>query len=89
MTELRGNAMKRAEIFNELKEIVLDYLGDDDIEVSEGSVLTDDLGLTSLDLISIVGDVEDSFGISVEDEAMDSIETVGDVLDYIEGRLGD
>ncbi len=89
MTELRGNAMKRAEIFNELKEIVLDYLGDDDIEVSEDSVLTDDLGLTSLDLISIVGDVEDSFGISVEDEAMESIETVGDVLDYIEGRLGD
>ena len=73
--------MKRVEIFNELKEIVLDYLGDDDIEVSEDSVLTDDLGLTSLDLISIVGDVEDSFGISVEDEAMESIETVGDVLD--------
>lgn len=81
--------MKRAEIFNELKEIVLDYLGDDDIEVSEDSVLTDDLGLTSLDLISIVGDVEDSFDISVEDEAMESIETAGDVLDYIEGRLGD
>ena len=81
--------MKRAEIFNELKEIVLDYLGDDDIEVSEDSVLTDDLGLTSIDLISIVGDVEDSFDISVEDEAMESIETVGDVLDYIEGRLGD
>ena len=79
--------MKRAEIFNELKEIVLDYLGDDDIEVSEDSVLTDDLELTSLDLISIVGDVEDSFGISVEDEAMESIETVVDVLDYIEGRL--
>ena len=81
--------MKRAEIFNELKEIVLDYLGDDDMDVSEDSVLTDDLGLTSLDLISIVGDVEDSFDISVEDEAMESIETVGDVLDYIEGRLGD
>ena len=79
--------MKRAEIFNELKEIVLDYLGDDDIEVSEDSVLTDDLELTSLDLISIVGDVEDSFGISVEDEAMESRETVGDVRDYIEGRL--
>ena len=81
--------MKRAEIFNELKEIVLDNLGDDDINVSEESVLTDDLGLTSLDLISIVGDVEDSFDISVEDEAMESLETVGDVLDYIEGRLGD
>ncbi len=79
--------MKRVEIFNELKEIVLDYLGDDDMDVSEDSVLTDDLGLTSLDLISIVGDVEDSFGISVEDEAMESIETVGDVLDYIKGRL--
>ena len=81
--------MKREEIFGELKEIVLDYLGEDDIRVSEDSSLTEDLGLTSLDLISIVGDIEDSFGISVEDEAMDSIETVGDVLDYIEGRVGD
>ena len=81
--------MKREEIFGELKEIVLDYLGEDDIRVSEDSSLTEDLGLISLDLISIVGDIEDSFGISVEDEAMDSIETVGDVLDYIEGRLGD
>ena len=81
--------MKREEIFGELKELVLDYLGEDDIRVSEDSSLTEDLGLTSLDLIRIVGDIEDSFGISVEDEAMDSIETVGDVLDYIEGRLGD
>ena len=81
--------MERIKVFNELKEIVLDYLGEDDIEINEDSSLTDDLGLTSLDLISIVGDVEETFDISVADEDVDSIESVGDVLNYIMERISD
>lgn len=79
--------MNRTEIFDELREIVLDYLGEDDIEVSEDSDLTEDLGLTSLDMISVVGDIEDSFGISVEDEAVENISTVRDVIDYISEQI--
>ena len=55
------------EISEQLKEIIYDYLGDEP-ELSEDTLLTEDLGLSSLDLVSIVGDIEDSFGIEVDEK---------------------
>ena len=75
------------EIFEQLKEIIYDYLGDEP-ELNENSLLGDDLGLSSLDLISIVGDIEDRFEIEFEDDAVPSIKTVKDAVDYIASRLG-
>ena len=73
-------------IFEQLKQIVRDYLGDDKIEINEDSILTDDLGLSSLDLISIVGSVEDTFNIEVQDKDVAEIRTIKDVVDYIEKK---
>jgi len=73
-------------IFEQLKRIVRDYLGDDKIEINEDSILTDDLGLSSLDLISIVGSVEDAFNIEVQDKDVAVIRTIKDVVDYIEKK---
>lgn len=77
--------MDRGTILEELKEIVFDYLGEE-LPVEEDSLLEDELGLTSLDMISIVGDVEETFDISIEDGEARRIETVADVLDYIEEK---
>ena len=74
------------EISEQLKEIIYDYLGDEP-ELSEDTLLTEDLGLSSLDLVSIVGDIEDSFGIEVDDNAVPAIRTVGDAVAYIDGRM--
>ena len=73
-------------IFEQLKQIVRDYLGDDKIGINEDSILTDDLGLSSLDLISIVGSVEDAFNIEVQDKDVAEIRTIKDVVDYIEKK---
>ena len=73
-------------IFEQLKRIVRDYLGDDKIGINEDSILTDDLGLSSLDLISIVGSVEDAFNIEVQDKDVAEIRTIKDVVDYIEKK---
>ena len=73
-------------IFEQLKQIVRDYLGDDKIGINEDSILTDDLGLSSLDLISIVGSVEDAFNIEVQDKDVAVIRTIKDVVDYIEKK---
>ena len=73
-------------IFEQLKRIVRDYLGDDKIGINEDSILTDDLGLSSLDLISIVGSVEDAFNIEVQDKDVAVIRTIKDVVDYIEKK---
>ena len=73
----------KEEIFEQLKEIIFDYLGDDEIEVKLESNFIDDIGLSSLDMISIVGQVEDTFEIVVEDEDIANIKTMEDAVDYI------
>lgn len=79
--------MQKSEIIKQLKEIIYKYLGDEETEIKEESVLTNDLGLTSLDLISIVGDVEDSFDIDIKDEDIETIETVGDIVEYVSSKM--
>lgn len=76
----------KTEIFEQLKEIIYDYLGDDEIQINEDSLFIDDIGLSSLDMISIVGEVEDTFKIVVEDKDMPSIKTMNDAVNYIAER---
>lgn len=73
----------KQEIFEQLKEIIYDYLGDDEIEINEDSNFIDDIGLSSLDMISIIGQVEDTFEIEVEDKDMLNIKTMSDAVEYI------
>lgn len=76
----------KTEVFEQLKEIIYDYLGDDEIQINEDSLFIDDIGLSSLDMISIVGEVEDTFEIVVEDKDMPSIKTMNDAVNYIAER---
>ena len=71
------------EVFEQLKEIIFDYLGDDEIEITEKSNFINDIGLSSLDMISIVAEVEDTFDIVVEDNDMPNIKTMSDAVEYI------
>lgn len=62
-----------------------------DAEVDPGSVvaatrLKEDLDLSSLQAITLVMDLEDEFGITVEDEELEGLATVGDIFDLIEGK---
>lgn len=77
------------QIAEQLKDIIIDYLGDDEIIINEDSLLTDDLGLSSLDLISIVGSIEDGFNIIIEDNEVPSIRTFKDAVDFIENKIED
>ena len=76
----------KQEIFEQLKEIIYDYLGDDEIEIKQDSNFINDIGLSSLDMISIVGQVEDTFDIVVEDDDMSKIKTMEDAVNYIEEK---
>ena len=59
---------------------------DTDIDITRETNLTFDLGLKSIDLLELITDVEDEFGVEVTDEAVETIRTVGDLLDYIESQ---
>ena len=70
-------------IFEKLQEIVADKLGVQAAEVKMESTFRDDLGADSLDLFEIVMALEDEFGVSISNEDVEQIQTVGNAVDYI------
>jgi acyl carrier protein len=57
-------------------------------QVTEGTRLREDLDADSLDLYELVMELEDTYGISVSEEEAADIETVGNAVDFVAGRLG-
>ena len=60
--------MAKEEIFDKLKELVVDQLGVEEDEVTMEASMQDDLGADSLDLVDLVMSVEEEFGVKVADE---------------------
>ena len=74
-------------VFEKLKEILAEQLDVDADSITKDSMLIEGLGADSLDAIDIVMSVEDEFKIEVPDEIFEKIETVGDMLNYIENNI--
>lgn len=82
--------MNRQEILENLKEILMDAdeRGSELVDmVTEDSRLTEDLGLSSVNMLYIIIATEEVFGIRFDDLGVGAFRTVGDVVDYIEGKL--
>lgn len=71
------------EILKMLQDLIIDYTGNDKLIIKEETSLVNDLELSSLDIISLVGIIEDNFDILVDDQDIVSLLTVKDVIDYI------
>ena len=71
-------------MFDQVKEILNKYTEMENI--TEDLSLTQDLMLTSLDVVSMVGEFEDAFDIEIADEDVMQIKTVGDILEYLKKR---
>ena len=68
---------------SKVKKIVADHLGIDEAKVTEESSFIDDLGADSLDTVELVMAFEEEFGIEIPDDAAESIQTVGDAVNFI------
>ena len=79
--------MDRNAIFNKVKEYILMQLPIDGDKVTEDARMIEDLGADSANLMMLIMDLETEFDTQVEDEALGSIKTVGDIVDYISARL--
>ena len=71
------------DIFNEVKEVVVEQLNANPDEVKEDSKFVEDLGADSLDVVELVMALEEKFGIEIPDEDAEKIQTVGDAVKYI------
>ena len=75
--------MNRQEILEKVVELVNDTLDVDNVELNEDTNLKD-LGADSFDLLELVTALEDEFELTMDDDAVEKIATVGQVVDAIE-----
>jgi len=81
-------AMSRDEIYDEVKEVLVDALGLDDGEVTESATLMGDLGAESIDFLDIVFRLEKSFGIKIPREELFPGESLMNNPEYVSnGKL--
>ena len=81
-------AMSRDEIYDEVKEVLVDALGLDDDEVTESATLMGDLGAESIDFLDIVFRLEKSFGIKIPREELFPGESLMNNPEYVSnGKL--
>lgn len=71
-------------IFEKLKDIIAEQLSVEADEVTMDSNIQDDLGADSLDVVDLITTIEDEFDLSIPDEAVEDIKTVGDIVNYVE-----
>ena len=67
-----------------VKDIVVEQLGVKPEQVTPQAKFIEDLGADSLDTVELVMALEEEFGIEVPDEQAEKLESVGDVIKYVE-----
>ncbi len=71
-------------VFDKIKEIIVEQLGVEEDAVTLDSNIQEDLGADSLDIVDLIQTIEDEYDLSIPDEAVEEIKTVGDIVNYIE-----
>ena len=78
--------MTEQQIFDRIVTIIQERQGEDFV-VTENLSLKDDLDADSVDLTEFVLTIEDEFGIEIDDEEIDNLQSVADVLAIIKNRI--
>jgi acyl carrier protein len=81
--------MTRDEVFALIQAHLADELELDPARVTEETRFREDLEADSLDLYTLVQELEDSYGIRIPDEQAARIRTVAHAVDYVVGEAGD
>jgi acyl carrier protein len=70
-----------------IREIIADQLGVEADKVVPEAKFVEDLGADSLDVVELIMAFEEEFGIEIPDEDAEKIQTVGDVINYLKGKV--
>ena len=70
-------------MFEELKELICEYVDVNPSDIKEESRFIEDLGFNSYDFMSMVGEIEEKVDVEVEEREVVTVKTVKDAVEYI------
>ena len=73
-------------LIDDIKEVVVEQLSVSKDEVKEDAKFVEDLGADSLDVVELVMALEEKFDIEIPDDEAEKIQTVADVVAYVESK---
>ena len=80
--------MERSEIVSQILAILEDVAEISPEDVTEDSVLMDDLDLSSMEILTVVADLEETFGLRIPEKELRNFVTMGDLVDYLVANVG-
>ena len=86
-THVEGNPIGRDEVLALVRDRLADILEIEPSEIGEGDSFADDLNADSLDLVELIMSLEEEFGVTVEEEELEGITTIGGAYDLIVDKL--
>lgn len=75
-----------SDTFDQVKDVIVELLSIDEAKVTPDARFREDLEADSLDLVELIMAFEEKFGDEISDEDAQKINTVGEVVEYIEAR---
>lgn len=79
--------MEKSEAVAAIREIAVEVLGVDEDKVVDSARFKEDLEADSLDLVELVMGLEERFDISVPEEDLEGVTTVGDAADLVVSKV--
>ena len=71
-------------VFDKIKEIIMEQLQVEESEITMDTNLMKDLSADSLNAVEIIMAIEDEYGIEIPDEEAETIQTVADLVKFVE-----
>ena len=73
-------------MFDKVQELIMEEMDVEESQVTLDASFKDDLEVDSLDLFEMVMTLEDEFDVEIPSEDLESIKTVGDLVNYLEEK---
>lgn len=75
-----------SDIFEKVKTVIAEELEVEESQITMDSLIVDDLGADSLDVVELIMRLEENFEIEIPDEDAEKIQSVGDAVKFIEAK---